>query len=312
MKQIVDNLRQTILQLAVEGKLVSQSFGDAQTISSTRSLSNLNYDLPKTWAAVGFSDFADWAGGYGFPKNHQLGNVGNILFCKVGDMNRSGNEMVVRTTTHTITKDTLKKIRAKITPTGSVIFPKIGGAIATNKRRIVYAPTVIDNNCMGLAPKEYADTKWLYYLLLSIDMKEYQTGSPLPALSQRVLSTITVGIPPLPEQQRIVAKVDTLMQLCNQLEEKSDLLIGTLDKLKQTILQLAVEGKLVKQDPNDQPVSQLLEEIYKEKDKLVREGKIRKNKPLPPITEAEKPFEIPESWEWVRTGRGDLHYCPSR
>ena len=113
---------------------------------------------------------------------------------------------------------------------------------------------------------------------------------------------VAFPLPPLPEQQRIVAKVDTLMQLCDQLEEKISLLGGALDKLKQAILQLAVEGKLVPQDSNDQPASQLLKEIYKEKQRLIKTGKIRKSKLLPPVTDEEKPFDIPGSWEWVRLG----------
>lgn len=72
--------------------------------------------------------------------------------------------------------------------------------------------------------------------------------------------------------------------------------------LKDKILQLAIQGKLVEQDKNDEPASALLQRIKEERDKLVREGKIRKPKKLPPIEEEEKPFEIPGSWEWVRLG----------
>lgn len=150
-------------------------------------------------------------------------------------------------------------------------------------------------------------------------------------------------LPPLEEQQRIVAKVDELMQLCDQLEQQQnlsseahdqlvdtflsvlinssdvdefkqnwqhisenfDLLFTTeysIEQLKQTILQLAVMGKLVKQDPNDEPASDLLKQIVEEKAKLVKEGKIKKSKPLPEISDEEKPFKLPEGWEWHRLG----------
>ncbi|WP_107947343.1 restriction endonuclease subunit S [Shewanella baltica] len=75
---------------------------------------------------------------------------------------------------------------------------------------------------------------------------------------------------------------------------------ASIDTLKQTILQLAVMGKLVKQDPNDEPAAKLLERIAKEKAQLIKEGKIKKQKPLPAITDEEKPFELPNGWEWVR------------
>ncbi|CQD81066.1 Type I restriction enzyme EcoKI specificity protein [Yersinia intermedia] len=75
---------------------------------------------------------------------------------------------------------------------------------------------------------------------------------------------------------------------------------ASIDALKQTILQLAVMGKLVPQDPNDEPASELLKRIEQEKAQLVKEGKIKKQKPLPPISEEEKPFELPVGWEWCR------------
>ena len=76
----------------------------------------------------------------------------------------------------------------------------------------------------------------------------------------------------------------------------------TPEQLKQSILQDAMEGKLVKQDPNDEPASVLLEKIKAEKEQLIKEGKIKKSKRLPEISEDEKPFDIPDSWEWVRLG----------
>ncbi|MCX9039759.1 restriction endonuclease subunit S, partial [Citrobacter portucalensis] len=75
---------------------------------------------------------------------------------------------------------------------------------------------------------------------------------------------------------------------------------ASIDALKQTILQLAVMGKLVPQDPNDEPAYELLKRIEQEKAQLVKEGKIKKQKPLPPVSDKEKPFELPKGWEWCR------------
>ena len=76
----------------------------------------------------------------------------------------------------------------------------------------------------------------------------------------------------------------------------------TAQQLKNSILQLAVQGKLVPQDPNDEPAFVLLERIRAEKEQLIKDGKLKKEKPLSPITDDEIPFDVPDSWEWVRLG----------
>jgi type I restriction enzyme S subunit len=166
-------------------------------------------------------------------------------------------------------------------------------------------------------------------------------GAAIPHLDTAKLLSEVTGLPPLAEQHRIVAKVDELMALCDQLEQHTDASLGahqmlvdtllsaltsatdhaqfasawqriaghfdtlfttedSIDQLKQTILQLAVMGKLVPQDPNDEPASELLKKIAAEKARLVKEGKIRNAKQLLPIAEDEKPFELPSGWAFCR------------
>ncbi|HBC9335628.1 TPA: restriction endonuclease subunit S [Escherichia coli] len=96
---------------------------------------------------------------------------------------------------------------------------------------------------------------------------------------------------------------EELAENWTRISEHFDTLFTTeasVDTLKQTILQLAVMGKLVPQDPNDEPASELLKRIAQEKAQLVKDGKIKKQKPLPPISDEEKPFELPDGWEWCR------------
>lgn len=129
-------------------------------------------------------------------------------------------------------------------------------------------------------------------------------GIAIQGLSSGALHNLVVPLPPLEEQKRIVAKIEELMPFVEQYAKASTRL-NTLnaifpDQMKKSILQQAVMGKLVPQDPNDEPASVLLKKIAEEKQKLIKEGKIKKQKALPAITEDEIPFDIPESWEWVQ------------
>lgn len=131
-------------------------------------------------------------------------------------------------------------------------------------------------------------------------------GIAIQGLSSGALHNLAVPLPPLEEQKRIVAKIEELMPFVEQYAKASTRL-NTLnasfpDQMKKSILQQAVMGKLVPQDPNDEPASVLLKKIAEEKQKLIKEGKIKKQKALPAITEDKIPFDIPESWEWVQLG----------
>ncbi len=94
-------------------------------------------------------------------------------------------------------------------------------------------------------------------------------------------------------------------QTARLLEQHFDTAFAAPDgiaKLRELILTLAIQGKLVEHDPNDPPASELLKEIEAEEERLVKEGKIKKSKPLPPIKREELPYELPNGWEWVRSG----------
>ena len=121
------------------------------------------------------------------------------------------------------------------------------------------------------------------------------------------MPNMLIPIPPLSEQKRIVAKIEELMPKVEEYgkaQEALDKLNEELpEKLKKSILQEAIEGRLVQQDPNDEPASVLLQRIREEKKRLVKEGKLKKKDLVEtPISEDEIPFEIPESWEWCRIG----------
>ena len=115
-----------------------------------------------------------------------------------------------------------------------------------------------------------------------------------------------VPLPPLAEQHRIVAKIEELLPLMDRYEQAwtklEDFNRRFPEDLKKSILQQAIQGKLVEQRPEEGTAQELYEQIQAEKRRLIKEGKIKKEKPLPEITDEEKPFDVPEGWRWVRLG----------
>ena len=127
-------------------------------------------------------------------------------------------------------------------------------------------------------------------------------GGSLTRAKPREVRNYVLPIPPLSEQSRIAAKIAQLFALLRKVESSTQQYAQLQTLLKSKVLDLAMRGKLVEQDPHDEPASVLLEKIKAEKEQLIKEGKIKKSKPLPPIADDEKPFDIPDSWEWVRLG----------
>ena len=157
-----------------------------------------------------------------------------------------------------------------------------------------------------IAPSEEFDQEFMMYQLMSPEFQKrvnkLASGSTRKRISKGNLINIPICLPPLEEQSRIAAKIAQLFALLRKVESSTQQYAKLQTLLKSKVLDLAMRGKLVEQDPNDEPASVLLEKINAEKEQLIKEKKIKKSKPLPPIADDEKPFEIPDSWEWIRLG----------
>lgn len=160
--------------------------------------------------------------------------------------------------------------------------------------------------------KSIIDIEYLKWFLTSNIfmniLKEQVGGGIKTELKPKKFLPLKIKLPDINLQREIAKKINNVSNEIEVLKETNEENYELISKLRQSILQEAVQGKLVPQDPNDEPASVLLEKIKEEKERLIKEGKIKKEKPLPPISEDEIPYELPKGWEWVRLGEiGETH-----
>ncbi|MFT5420068.1 MAG: type I restriction enzyme S subunit [Candidatus Endobugula sp.] len=379
----IKKLRELILELAVRGKLVPQDPYDepasvllkriteekAQLIKDNKIKKQKPlpkiideekpFDLPMGWSWVRLDQLAPMSlfdGDWIESKDQDLN--GNIRLIQLGDV---GVNIFKNVSTKYVNEMTFDKLNCTALLEGDVLIARlpnpIGRACIFPKiaEKAITAVDVAILRLRGLILDQYV-VHAINSTSFRTQVESYGKGATRFRISTGNLKTILVPVAPKEEQHRIVAKVDELMALCDQLEQQTEssldahkLLVDTLlasllkpaegsltdthdanelsdnwarladhfdtlittdyavEQLKQTILQLAVMGKLVPQDPNDEPASELLKRIAVEKEQLIKDKKIKKQKPLPEITDEEKPYELPRAWEWCRLpDLGDL------
>ena len=324
----IQGLKDKILQLAIQGKLVDQDKNDEpasallQRIKKERDKlvkegkirkpkklppiegEDKYFGIPEGWEWVRLGEVAQFINGdrgKNYPSKKELVESG-IPFINAGHLNNSEIELV---NMNYITDEKFESLSSGKIQIKDIIYCLRGtlGKCSINKKiekGAIASSLVIIRNYVDIYEK------YIYYYLVSplskYMIKKYDNGTAQPNLSAESVRQYSLPLPPLAEQKRIVEKVDELFALIDELDSNKEDLLEVINLTRNQVLQEAIQGKLVEQNPEDEPASALVQRIKEERDKLVREGKIRKPKKLPPIEEEEKPFEIPGSWEWVRLG----------
>ena len=319
-------LKNSILQMAIQGKLVPQDPRDEpasillerireekkrlvkdKILKKSYLLSNpllendIPYDIPDSWVWIRLGDIGEWGAGATPAKgNPEFYSNGTIPWLKTGELN---NGVVYKAETY-ITEKAFEKCSLRKCKEGDVLIAMYGATIG--KLAIAGIPLTTNQACCACTPFIIYN-KYLFYYLMACKKVfiEQGEGGAQPNISREKIVAFPFALPPLSEQRRIVEKLESLMPLIESYG-KSQEALNTLnaslpEKLRQSILQEAIQGHLVPQDPNEEPASVLLERIRAEKARLVKEGKLKK-KDLEekPISPDEIPFDIPEGWVWCR------------
>lgn len=311
-------LKNSILQLAVQGKLVPQCKDDEPASELLKRIraekeklgrkdkplpaiteDEIPFDIPENWEWARLNDISSiTSGGTPARTNSSFWN-GDIPWVKIGDIRNK----YISTTEEEISEQGLNSSSAKIFPKGTILYT-IFATIGTVGILNIDAAT--NQAIAGVTFFGEYNRDYMYYVLIGLKDILVSKGKGMAQMNINltILKNTPIPIPPLAEQKRIVQKIEELIPLIEKYgkaeEQLSKLNAEFRDKLRKSILQQAVQGKLTERDPADEPTSELLKRIKAEKEALIKAGKIKKEKPLPPISDDEKPFDIPDTWEWVR------------
>jgi type I restriction enzyme S subunit len=355
----IKKLRELILELAVRGKLVPQDPNDEPASELLRNIAKekallienktlrkgkplpdieqdeMQFKLPMGWEWIRLGQIGDWGAGATPARGNSTYYGGKIPWFKSGELAAD----FISNSEETVTELALKECSLRRNKPGDVLIAMYGATIG--KTAILSVEGTTNQAVCACTPFNGVFNKYLLLTLkaLKSNFIGQGAGGAQPNISrEKIVATVT-GLPPLPEQHRIVTKVDELMTLCDRLEAQQtdaesahaqlvqallDSLTqasdatdfatswqrlaehfhtlftteSSIDALKQTLLQLAVMGKLVSQDPSDEPASELIKRIQAEKQRYLSESKARKQKALATDACQEPPFEIPDGWEW--------------
>ena len=317
-------LKISILQRALQGKLVEQDsfegYGCAEIEKMTQHKKRLlkskeikrekdlpiisdeekPYDVPENWAWERVGNVGSWSAGATPSRTNPEYYGGSVPWLKTGDL----TDGYVSEVPEYISELALQKTSVRLNPTGSVLMAMYGATIG--KLGILEVPMTTNQACCACIPFDGLYNKYLFYFLMGnrknfIKMGE---GGAQPNISKDKIVNYPIAIPPLAEQKRIVAKIEELLPLIDRYEQAWSKLEDFNKRfpvdMQKSILQMAIQGKLVPQLPEEGTGEELFQQIQAEKQALIKAGKIKKEKPLPEIAENEIPFDIPESWKWVR------------
>lgn len=321
-----EQLKASILQLAMEGKLVEQSPEEGTgeelyqkiqaekatlvkegKITKQKALPEITddekpFDIPESWRWTYIGEIFDHNTGKALNGSNSAGKVLSYITTSNLYWNRFELDKLKRMpfTDSEIEKCTIRK--------GDLLVCE-GGDYGRAAIWPFDYDMRIQNHIHRLRPYVEVSVQFYYYLirLYKLSGRIKGKGIGIQGLSSGALHKLYAPLPPLREQYHIVKKIEELMPFVNQyatVSEKLDKLNSEFpDQVKKSILQLAVEGKLVEQRPEEGTGEELFRKIQDEKAKLIKEGKIKKQKPLADIADEEKPFDIPESWKWVYVGQ---------
>ena len=168
--------------------------------------------------------------------------IGDVLYVKVGDMNLPENEIEINTSSRFVNSNEIKAIQ--IIPEGAVIFPKRGGAIATNKKRKVIRPTIVDLNTMAIIPANKLDNEYFYYWFQMIDLNDISNGTTIPQINNYSFDNVHIAYPnSLPEQQRIVSILDEAFAAIAKAKTNAEQNLKNAKELFESYLQGVFEKK---------------------------------------------------------------------
>lgn len=321
-----EQLKASILQYAIQGKLVEQRVEEGtgeelyQQIQAEKqrliqekktkkekplaeiSEDEVPFDIPESWKWVKVGNVGSWSSGATPSRTNPAYYGGIIPWLKTGDL----NDGFIKKIPEFITDLALEKTSVRLNPVGSVLMAMYGATIG--KLGILDISATTNQACCACIPYEGIHNKYLFYYLMSmrrsyIGMAE---GGAQPNISKEKIVNSLIPLPPLAEQKRIVAKIEELLPLVDRYaaayEKLEQFNAKFPEDMKKSILQYAIQGKLVEQRAEEGTAEELYQQIQAEKQHLIAEKKIKKEKTLPEIAEDEVPFDIPESWKWVRLG----------
>jgi type I restriction enzyme, S subunit len=176
-------------------------------------MSALAGSAPPRTRSLSLGAFCEVRAGYAFPPSRQGRFTGDLPFLKVSDMNLTGNEKTLTSAKNWIDSSEVAALGARPFPRGAIVFPKVGAAIATNKKRLLSRPSLIDNNVMAvIAREDVCLPEYMYFWFLLFDLSSIAASGPLPSLTAASVKALTMPLPALDEQRRIASILTTVQQ----------------------------------------------------------------------------------------------------